>query len=130
MRHNISICALLACIALTTRADTLELADGTLLEGDFVGSSNGIIMFDTGDNIKAFPEAEVVGVFLSAGVAAAEAARAAAIGGLVSGSSGARTGARVGAGASILTGGAGINIPAGTMVETNLTAAVELPRSS
>ena len=41
-------------------ADTLELADGTLLEGDFVGSSNGIIMFDTGDGIEAFPESEVV----------------------------------------------------------------------
>ena len=40
-------------------ADTLELADGTLLEGDFVGSSNGIIMFNTGDGIEAFPEAEV-----------------------------------------------------------------------
>lgn len=244
MIRNVSICALLACMAMTSRADTLELADGTLLEGDFVGSSNGIIMFDTGDNIEAFPEAEVVGVFLSAGVATAETvqqapapstvtvpsgtrlvvrtsdpvdsrrhqaghrfraqlesalvidgvtaaprgailhgrivdsqqagrlagssnlsleftdimiddqlfeirtggltaqtgneaartagrtARAAAIGGLISGSSGARTGARVGAGASILTGGASINIPAGTMVETKLSAAVELPRPS
>jgi hypothetical protein len=36
-------------------ADTLELADGTLLEGDFVGSSNGIVMFNTGDGIEAFP---------------------------------------------------------------------------
>ena len=54
-------------------ADTLELADGTLLEGDFVGSSNGIIMFDTGEGIEAFPESEVVGLFLSAGVATAEA---------------------------------------------------------
>ncbi|MFA9421826.1 MAG: hypothetical protein ACERLB_16905 [Gammaproteobacteria bacterium] len=25
------------------QADTIELADGTLLEGDFIGSSNGII---------------------------------------------------------------------------------------
>jgi hypothetical protein len=234
-----------SCIALTAGivlADTLELADGTLLEGDFVGSSNGIIMFNTGDSIEAFPESEVVGLFLSAGVATAEAnrqqapatvtvpsgtrlviritdtidsrrhqaghrfrgqlegalvvdgvtaarrgtivhgrivqarqagrvagsselaieftdlmvddqlyeirtsglqaqsgneagrtvgrtARAAAIGGLISGSSGARTGAKVGVGASILTGGASINIPAGTLVETNLAAAVTLPRS-
>ncbi len=66
------------CIALTAGivlADTLELADGTLLEGDFVGSSNGIIMFNTGDSIEAFPESEVVGLFLSAGVATAEANR-------------------------------------------------------
>ncbi len=52
-------------------ADTIELADGTLLEGDFVGSSNGIVMFNTGGNIEAFPESEVVGIFLSAGVATA-----------------------------------------------------------
>ena len=52
-------------------ADTIELADGTLLEGDFIGSSNGIIMFDTGGNIEAFPEGKVVGIFLSAGVATA-----------------------------------------------------------
>jgi hypothetical protein len=52
-------------------ADTIELADGTLLEGDFVGSSNGIIMFNTGGSIEAFPESEVVGIFLSAGVATA-----------------------------------------------------------
>ncbi len=220
-------------------ADTLELADGTLLEGDFVGSSNGIIMFDTGDGIEAFPENQVVGIFLSAGVATAEAmaqedpnsvtipagtrlvirttdaidsnrhsaghrfrgqlesalvvdgvmavargtfvhgritqaqqsgrmvgsselsieftdlmihdvlvpistgglsaqtqgegartvgrtARAAAVGGLISGSSGARTGARVGAGASILTRGASINVPRGTIVETTLSAPVTI----
>jgi hypothetical protein len=69
--------ALLAAYGLlaasTLSADTLELADGTLLEGDFVGSSNGIIMFNTGDGIEAFPEDEVVGLFFSAGVATAEA---------------------------------------------------------
>src|SRR5210317_419923 len=54
-------------------ADTLELADGTLLEGDFVGSSNGIVMFNTGDGIEAFPEDRVVGIFLSSGVASAQA---------------------------------------------------------
>ena len=43
-------------------ADTLELADGTLLEGDFVGSSNDIVMFNTGDGIEAFPESQVVGI--------------------------------------------------------------------
>lgn len=219
-------------------ADTLELYDGRLLEGDFVGSSNGIVMFDTGSGIEAFPEDQVVGIFLSAGVASAEAynaagdpngvtipagtrlvirtsdaidssrhgaghrfraqlesavvvdgttvvargttvhgriaqaqqagrvagsselvveftdlmindvlvpistgglsaqtggegartigrtARAAAIGGLASGRSGARTGARVGAGASILTQGASVNIPRGTIVETTLSAPV------
>ena len=54
-------------------ADTIELADGRLLEGDFVGSSNGIIMFNTGEGIEAFPEAEVVGMWFSEGVATREA---------------------------------------------------------
>lgn len=49
-------------------ADTLELANGEIHEGSFVGSSNGIIMFDTGAGIEAFPESEVVGVFFSSGV--------------------------------------------------------------
>jgi hypothetical protein len=234
-------------------ADTLELADGTLLEGDFVGSSNGIVMFNTGDGIEAFPEDEVAGIFLSQGVATRQAeapppaakaqapaptpkatnvtiptgtrlvlrtsdaidsrrhqaghrfraqlesaividgitaaprgafvhgriaqasqggravgssslaieftdlmindqlfeiatdgmqsqtgnearrtagrtARSALIGGLIGGSSGARTGAAVGVGASILTSGASINVPAGTILETRLRVPVTVPR--
>ena len=226
----------------TAVADTIELADGTLLEGDFVGSSNGIVMFNTGGSIEAFPEAEVVGIFLSGGVATREAqttesksatvtipsgtrlvirtsdavdsrrhqaghrfrgqlesalvmdgitaaprgtfvhgrivnarqagrvagsselgieftdimindqlfeiategmtaqggneggntlgrtARAAAIGGLLGGRSGLRTGAAVGVGASLLTSGQNINIPAGTILETRLRVAVTVPR--
>jgi hypothetical protein len=216
-------------------ADSIELADGSILEGDFVGSSNGIIMFNTGESIEAYPESQVVGIFLSDGVATAESlmaaeddaksvtvpagtrlvirmtdsvdtkkhkaghkfrgqlegamvvngvtvaprgtflygviiasqqsgraagssnmameftdimiddqlfpiatetlaaqtdneakksvgrtARAAALGGLIDGSSGAKTGAKVGLGASILTGGSSINVPAGTLLETSL----------
>ena len=227
----------------TLRADSLQLADGGMLEGEFIGSSNGIIMFRSGTDIQAFPHAEVVALYLSAGVEAAEAqaatpeaatlsvpagtrllirmtdtvdssrhpaghrfraqlesalvvdgvtvaprntivygrvvnaqqagrlvgasevtiefsdlmlndqlfpiatsglqaqtsgeagrtlrrtAGAAAIGGLIDGKSGARTGAKVGAGASILTRGASINIPTGTLLETQLSVAVTLPRS-
>jgi hypothetical protein len=235
-------------------ADTIELADGTLLEGDFVGSSNGIVMFNTGDGIEAFPEDEVAGIFLSQGVATRQAeappppaakaqapapapratnvtipsgtrlvlrtsdaidsrrhqaghrfraqlesaividgitavprgafvhgriaqasqggravgsssmaieftdlmindqlfeiatdgmqaktgneagrtagrtARSAVIGGLIGGRSGARTGAAVGVGASILTSGASINVPAGTILETRLRVPVTVPR--
>ena len=225
----------IAVLAGVVQADTLELANGTLLEGNFVGSSNGIIMFDSGAGVEAFPEDDVVGVFFSSGVAKAErylaegptsitvpegtrlvirttenvdsrqhsaghrfrgqlegaivvggqtvassgtflhgritqasqagrvagssdltveftdimindqlipvrtgdlqaqgsgeagrtvgrTARSAAIGGLIGGSSGARTGARVGVGASILTRGASVNIPRGTIVETRLVA--------
>jgi hypothetical protein len=225
---------LLILLAGYSLADTLELADGTIIEGDFVGSSNGIVMFNTGDSIEAYPENQVVGIFLSEGVATAQAiaaapsqtyafvpagtrlvirmvdsidskrhkaghnfrgqlegalvvdgvtmvprgtflygtvtsakgsgravgkaqlameftdimiddqlypiateglaaqssgqggktvgrtARSAAIGGLIGGSSGAKTGAKVGLGASILTSGDSINIPAGTLLETTL----------
>ena len=224
-------------------ADTIELADGTLREGDFIGSSNGIIMFDSGEVIEAFPENEVVGIFFSSGVETAaelsqnagpatitipagtrlvirttetidsgqhsaghrfrgqlegalvvdgvtaiprgsfvhgrlvsasqagrmagsaelvaeftdvmvddqlipmstgalaaqtsgeagrtvgRTARSAAVGGLIGGSSGARTGARVGVGASILTSGASVNIPRGTVLETTLSAPLTVPRT-
>ncbi len=237
LKKIIAPVALSAMLSLAgaSQADTLELANGGLLEGEFIGSSNGIIMFDAGGGIEAFPEEDVVGIFFSSGVAKAEAylekasteitvpagtrlvirtsdgidsrqhgaghrfrgqlegalvvdgttvaprgafvhgrvaqasqagrvagsselmveftdimiddvlipirtgdlttqtggeagrtlgrtARAAAIGGLIDGRSGARTGARVGAGASILTRGASVNIPRGTIVETRLDA--------
>lgn len=223
-----------ACTALISApllADSIELADGTVLEGDFVGSSNGVIMFNTGEGIEAYPENDVVGVYFSSGVQTAEAyaqapaitvpvgtrlvirtvetvdtrqhgaghrfrgqlegaivvdgvtvaprgtflhgviasskqsgrvagsselaleftdimiddqlfpiattglsaqtggeagrtvarsARTAAVGGLIGGSKGARTGAKVGAGVSILTAGASINVPRGTILETTL----------
>lgn len=45
-------------------ADTLQLANGETLEGEFVGKSNGIIMFNTGSSVEAYPEDEVVGIQL------------------------------------------------------------------
>jgi len=228
----------LSLVVNTSAADTLELADGTIMEGDFVGSSNGIVMFNAGDSVEAFPESQVVGIYLSEGVATSQAlaaapapsaitaaagtrlvirmadsidtkrhkaghkfrgqlegaivvngitvaprgtfvygtitasqqsgrvagksaltmeftdimiddqlyplatgtlsaqtggeagrtvrrsARAAAIGGLIDGKSGARTGMKVGAGAALLTSGESINIPAGTLLETNLRVAL------
>ena len=126
MKNLLTALAAVAVFTISTVfADTLELADGTLLEGDFVGSSNGIVMFNTGDGIEAFPEAEVVGIFLSDGVAT----RAAALGALIGGNrSSTATGAAVGLGASILTSGSSINVPAGTILETRLRVAVTVPR--
>ena len=215
-------------------ADTLEKVDGTLLEGQYVGGNKSSVMFEAAGEVMAFETSEVIAVYFSAGVEAAEAlaatpspkvitvpegtrlmirtselldsrqhpaghrfrgqlegalsvggqeiaprgamvygqisaaqqsgrvagssnmvveftdiminerlypiattglkaqtsstagttvrrtARGAAVGGLVGGSSGARTGAAVGAGASILTSGNSIHIPAGTLLETGL----------
>jgi hypothetical protein len=228
---------LLTLISGYSTADTLQLVDGTLLEGDFVGSSNGIIMFNIGDSIEAYPENQVAGIFLGDDGGAAQppaerrgttvpvgtrlvirmadtidsrrhnvghkfrgqlegalvvngvtvaprgtilygtisaaqqsgravgastlameftdimindqlypiatqglsaqtggegrrtvgrTARAAALGGLIDGSSGARTGAKVGLGASILTSGQSINVPAGTLLETALRVPLDI----
>ena len=65
--------SILLIFAGASMADTIQLADGTVIEGDLVGTSNGIVMFDTGDSVEAYPESEVVGIFLSDGVATAEA---------------------------------------------------------
>ncbi|MBT4519092.1 MAG: hypothetical protein HOC23_03725 [Halieaceae bacterium] len=230
----------LVVMANATFADSLELADGQILEGDFVGSSNGIIMFNTGDSVEAYMEHQVVGIFLSEGVATAQTlsqtpasnvrtipagtklvirmaesidarrhgagykfrgqlegalvsggvtvvprgailygtvtsakkggrafgkseltmeftdvmvndqlypiateglaarsgneggrtvgrtARAAAIGGLYGGSSSARKGAKVGLGASLLTSGSNLNVPAGTLLDTRLRMALAI----
>ena len=66
------VAAISALTASALLADTLELASGELHEGSFVGSSNGIIMFDTGAGIEAFPQDQVVGLYFSNGVATAE----------------------------------------------------------
>ena len=58
----------------------------------------------------------------SAGNTVGKTARGAAVGGLIGGSSGARTGAKVGVGASVLTRGSSINIPAGTLLDFTLAA--------
>ena len=47
--------AIAALITGVLFADTIELADGTLLEGKFVGSSNGIIMFDMALSSRRYP---------------------------------------------------------------------------
>lgn len=228
---------LLTLISGHSVADTLQLVDGTLLEGDFVGSSNGIVMFNVGDSIEAYPENEVAGIFLGGddgtaqqvaeptgttvpagtrlvirmvdsidskrhnvghkfrgqlegalvvdgvtvaprgtflygtitaaqqsgrmagsstlameftdmmiddqlypiateGLAAqtggegkrtvGRTARSAALGGLIGGSSGAKTGAKVGVGASILTGGQSLSVPAGTLLETALRIPMDI----
>jgi hypothetical protein len=60
---------------------------------------------------------------------AGRTARAAALGALIGGNrSSARTGAAVGLGASILTSGSSINVPAGTILETRLRVPVTVPR--
>lgn len=56
---------------------------------------------------------------------AGKVGRAAAIGALADGSSGARTGAKIGLGAAVLSGGNQVVIPTGTLLDFQLTAALE-----
>jgi len=72
-RLTLVISALAVAFAGIAIADTLELANGQVHEGSFIGSSNGIVMFDTGTGIEAFPQSEVIGIFFSSGVETAVA---------------------------------------------------------
>jgi hypothetical protein len=78
-----------------------------ILNDEFIPISTGAMSAQSGDE---------------AGRTLGRTARAAAIGGLANGSRGARTGAAIGAGVSLLTSGASINVPRGTIIETNLAA--------
>jgi hypothetical protein len=62
------IAGALASSEQNVHADSIELYNGTVLEGEFVGSSNDIILFNAGENIEAFPQDHVVAVYFSAGV--------------------------------------------------------------
>jgi hypothetical protein len=73
-------------------ADTVELVDGSLLEGRYVGGNRTTVMFETAGEIAALETSAVVAVYFTA----------------------------VGAGASILSSGNSNHIPAGTLVETSL----------
>ena len=238
MRYPIILIIMVLTAALCSQvmADTLEMADGSLVEGRYVTSNESYFIFEVGGAIEAFPVADVAALFLSEGVekmlsataaqapaalivpadtrlliamsdtidsnrhraghrfrgqlqgdlvvdgttvvrhnsyvfgqitdanqarrvagrseliveftdimingqivpiattgleaqsdrtavqSAGRTARGAAVGALIGGRSGARTGAAIGAGAAILTRGASVNIPRGTLLETTLAA--------
>ncbi len=65
---------LFAVLSITAMADTLELVDGTLIEGRYVTSSETYFIFETGGEINAFPVGDVVALYLSTGVDKALAA--------------------------------------------------------
>ena len=97
--------------------------------GRAVGSASLTLAFnDIMINDQLFPMATIglqAQTGNEAGRTVGRTARSAAIGGLIGGSSGAKTGAKVGVGASILTSGSSINVPAGTIVETELAGRSE-----
>ena len=54
-------------------ADTVELVDGSLLEGRYVGGNKSSIMFETVGEISALETSAVIAIYFSAGIEAAEA---------------------------------------------------------
>lgn len=54
-------------------ADSLELIDGSVLEGVFKEGSDDVIMFETGDSYEGYPTSQIIAIYFSAGVATAEA---------------------------------------------------------
>ena len=72
-----ALATLLTLSATAPMADTLELADGSLLEGRYVGGNATSIMFESAGGVAAHETSTVVALFFSAGVEAAQAAAAA-----------------------------------------------------
>lgn len=53
-------------------ADTIELVDGALLEGRYVGGNKSTVMFETAGEVAALETSAVIAIYFSAGVEAAE----------------------------------------------------------
>jgi hypothetical protein len=85
MKMKVLFGLIVAAIAVAppVAADTLELVDGSLIEGSFVGGNPASVMFEVAGQVEVFNTADIVAVWFSAGVetavAAAEAPAAAAV---------------------------------------------------
>lgn len=77
--HSLAALAplLLLLSATAPFADTVELVDGSLLEGRYVGGNKSTIMFETAGEVAAYETSAVVAVYFSAVVEAVETRAAA-----------------------------------------------------
>ncbi len=66
--------AAILLLAAPAFGDTLELADGSLIEGRFVGGTGTSIMFEAASEVVSYETAEIVALWFSAGTDAALAA--------------------------------------------------------
>jgi hypothetical protein len=70
MRTQIGLCVIV-CLLIAgppVAADTLELADGALIEGSFVGGNPSSVMFEVAGQVEVFDTSKVVALWFSAGV--------------------------------------------------------------
>jgi len=70
MKTKVMVGLILAAIAVSppVAADTLELVDGTLVEGSFVGGNPASVMFEVAGQVEVFNTSRVVALWFSAGV--------------------------------------------------------------
>jgi hypothetical protein len=70
MRTKVLLGLIATVIAVSSpvAADTLELVDGTLVEGSFVGGNPASVMFEVAGQVEVFNTSQVVAVWFSAGV--------------------------------------------------------------
>ena len=70
MRIQVLVGLVVAAIAVSppVAADTLELVDGTLVEGSFVGGNPASVMFEVAGQVQVFDTSRVVAVWFSTGV--------------------------------------------------------------
>ena len=72
-----TLATLLTLSTTALMADTLELADQSLIEGRYIGGNANSIMFEAAGEITAYETSEIVALYLSDGVAAAQTIAAA-----------------------------------------------------
>ena len=76
-RYFLGILALMALLAPALLADTLELKDGRLLEGYYVGGSRNTVRFQTENRVEVLPTEEVLALtFSDSGPSASRSASA------------------------------------------------------
>ncbi len=76
--RNLLLTGLVTAFCSPLMADTLESADGSIIEGSYAGGNPTTIMFESGGAVAAYSTTEVVALYLSAGVQTAQAVPAAA----------------------------------------------------
>jgi hypothetical protein len=71
MRYLLVVLAVVSLLSIgrSGLADTLELADGSLVEGRYVTSNDDYFIFEAGGELKAFAVDDVAALYLSEGVA-------------------------------------------------------------
>jgi hypothetical protein len=66
----------LACLAISASADTLQMKDGRVIQGKFLGGSQADVQFETNGKIELYNVDDIISVTFTSGVSAAAASPA------------------------------------------------------